>query len=241
MEVTLSACVVAWGYTLRLLMASPVGSSCLAQQVPNLAMGNSTQERYSCRWLPSKGLVLKGNTLGSKLTVSVIAFEEKHQACVCTALRPGWQHASCLVWRDIPGSGATQPGMADAFLMQGCTQRDARSSSPHLAHPSKRPPHVADTAAPGLPRQDPAVAGNEKRDLSSLRARAWGAGYPEPLTSSRAEAQLLPPPSQAFPPACNIAGVITKTQLHRSSPAQTSNYSHLRGLHLQLCHVGCDS
>lgn len=63
--------------------------------------------------------------------------------------------------------------------------------------------------------------------------------YPAPLASPRAEMQLLPPPSDASSPVCDRAGVTTKAQLHHSS--QTSNYSHLQGLHLQLSHVCCDS
>lgn len=63
--------------------------------------------------------------------------------------------------------------------------------------------------------------------------------YPAPLASPRAGMQLLPPPSHVSSPVCDRAGVTTKAQLHHSS--QTSNYSHLQGLHLQLSHVCCDS
>lgn len=68
MEVSLSACLVALGYTLPLLMVSPVGSTCLAPQVPNSATGNSMHGRYFCCCLPSKGLGLKLGSLRNKLT-----------------------------------------------------------------------------------------------------------------------------------------------------------------------------
>lgn len=55
-------------YTLPLSMVSPVGSTRLAQQVPNSATGNSMHEHYSCCCLPSKSLGLKLGSLRNELT-----------------------------------------------------------------------------------------------------------------------------------------------------------------------------
>lgn len=246
MEVTLSACLVASGYTLPLLMVSAVGSDCLAQQVPNLAMGNSTWECYSCRWLLLKGLGLKHNTLRTSWRFRWSCRDRSKSLCLCccagAALEPAWQQLHILPAGASLAQGVTQPGCGLHLLY---------SRVQPMWHPAQQPPPSPSlrtaTACgrrggmwPSLGRTLLLPAMRRGICLLSLWVGVWGAGYPVPLTSPMAEAQLLPPPSQAFSPVRNTSGVIIKTQLHHSSPAQTSNYSHLRGLHLQLSHVHCD-